>query len=51
MMNIRLLEPADIPQWIQLRCELWPHESRVEMDMEGRVALMADPPLIVRWLP
>ena len=46
-MHIRLLEPSDIPQWIQLRCELWPNESRAEMDVEGRAALVADPPLIV----
>ena len=46
-MHIRLLETSDIPQWIQLRCELWPNESRVEMDIEGRAALVADPPLIV----
>jgi aminoglycoside 6'-N-acetyltransferase I len=46
-MIIRLLEPSDIPQWIQLRCELWPHESGAEMDVEGRAALVADPPLIV----
>jgi aminoglycoside 6'-N-acetyltransferase I len=46
-MTIHLLESSEIPQWIQLRCELWPHESRVEMDIEGRAALVADPPLIV----
>jgi aminoglycoside 6'-N-acetyltransferase I len=46
-MNIRPLEPADIPQWIQLRSELWPEQSRAELDTEGRAALAAESPLVV----
>ena len=46
-MNIRLLEASDIPQWIQLRSELWPNQSRADLETEGRASLVADSPLIV----
>jgi aminoglycoside 6'-N-acetyltransferase I len=46
-MNVRLLQPADISPWIQLRAELWPLQSRAELDAEGRAALVAESPLIV----
>ena len=46
-MTVRLLEESDIPQWTQLRSELWSNESHAELDVEGRASLMADPPLIV----
>ena len=46
-MNIRLLEPSDVPRWIQLRSELWPNESRAELETEGRASLLAESPLIV----
>lgn len=46
-MNIRLLETSDIPQWIQLRSELWPHESRMALETEGRASLVEESPLIV----
>ena len=46
-MRVRRLDSADIPRWIELRAELWPDQSRDELDAEGRVALAADPPLIV----
>ena len=46
-MNIRFLEASDIPQWIQLRAELWPNESREELETEGRASLVAESPLIV----
>ena len=46
-MRVRRLDSADIPRWVELRAELWPDQSRDELDAEGRVALAADPPLIV----
>ena len=46
-MRVRRLDSADIPRWVELRAELWPDQSRDELDTEGRVALAADPPLIV----
>ncbi len=46
-MPIRPLEERDIPRWIALRTELWPHESPAELDREGRAALEAEPPLVV----
>ena len=46
-MRVRRLDSADVPRWIELRAELWPDQSRDELDAEGRVALAADPPLIV----
>jgi aminoglycoside 6'-N-acetyltransferase I len=46
-MTVRLLQTSDMPQWIQLRAELWPNESRADLDTEGRASLVADPPLIV----
>lgn len=46
-MTIRLLQPSDIPEWIQLRAELWPDQSRAELDTEGRAAIVAESPLIV----
>jgi aminoglycoside 6'-N-acetyltransferase I len=48
-MHIRRLEETDIPQWIELRVQLWPHQSEAELDAEGRAALVAEPPLIV-WV-
>ena len=44
---IRPLEETDIPRWIALRAELWPHESPAELDRQGRAALVAEPPLVV----
>ena len=41
---IRPLEEADIPRWLALRADLWPHESSAELDREGRAALVAEPP-------
>ena len=41
-MIIRLLQLTDISPWIQLRSELWPLQSREELDNEGRAALVAD---------
>ena len=46
-MRVRRLDSADIPRWAELRAKLWPDQSRDELDAEGRVALAADPPLIV----
>ena len=46
-MRVRRLDSADIPRWVELRAALWPDQSRDELDAEGRVALAADPPLIV----
>ena len=46
-MTVRPLDPADIPRWVELRAELWPDQSRGELDAEGRVAIAADPPLVV----
>jgi len=46
-MSVRLINDADIPQWVELRAKLWPHESLLSLDSEGRAALVADPPLIV----
>ena len=46
-MRVRRLESVDIPRWVELRAELWPDQSRDELDAEGRLALGADPPLIV----
>jgi aminoglycoside 6'-N-acetyltransferase I len=46
-MHIRLLEESDVPRWIELRAELWPHEPLAALDVEGRAALAAEPPMIV----
>lgn len=46
-MRLRSLEAPDIPRWIELRAKLWPHESPIELDAQGRRALTAQPPLIV----
>jgi len=46
-MMIRPLQESDIPRWIELRATLWPHASLEELDVEGRAALVAEPPLIV----
>ena len=46
-MRVRRLDSADIPRWVDLRAELWPDQTRDELDTEGRAALAADPPLIV----
>ncbi|NKE72266.1 GNAT family N-acetyltransferase [Nitrospiraceae bacterium HYJII51-Mn-bac16s-1-B09] len=46
-MQIRPIEPPDIPRWIELRARLWPQESRSELEAEGPVMLTAEPPLIV----
>jgi hypothetical protein len=46
-MMIRPLQESDIPRWIELRAELWPDQPQAELDVEGRAALVAEPPLIV----
>jgi aminoglycoside 6'-N-acetyltransferase I len=46
-MQVRRLNTADIARWVELRAELWPDQSRDELDAEGRLALAADPPLVV----
>jgi aminoglycoside 6'-N-acetyltransferase I len=46
-MPVRRLEAADVPGWIELRRELWPHESLDDLGAQGRAALGADPPLVV----
>ena len=46
-MRTRRLDPADIARWVQLRAELWPDQSHDELDAEGRLAIAADPPLVV----
>jgi aminoglycoside 6'-N-acetyltransferase I len=46
-MHVRRLDSVDIPRWIELRAELWPDQSRDELDAEGRLSLTADPPLTV----
>ncbi|HEU4888168.1 MAG TPA: GNAT family N-acetyltransferase [Thermoanaerobaculia bacterium] len=45
MPSIRLLQPSDIPSWIDLRRQLWPDQT--DLDEQGRTAIAADPPLIV----
>ncbi len=47
MMLIRPLGEGDIPRWIELRTELWPHEPPAELEAQGRAALAAEPPLVV----
>ena len=46
-MRIRPIAVTDIPQWVELRAKLWPHESRAELEAQGRAALIAEPPLVV----
>lgn len=45
MPSIRLLQPSDLPRWIDLRRQLWPDQS--DLDEQGRTAIAGDPPLIV----
>jgi aminoglycoside 6'-N-acetyltransferase I len=44
---IRPLQESDIPRWIGIRAELWPDQPLAELDIEGRAALAAEPPLVV----
>lgn len=46
-MLVRRLDPLEIARWVELRAALWPDQPRDELESEGRVALEADPPLIV----
>jgi aminoglycoside 6'-N-acetyltransferase I len=46
-MLVRRLDRVEIAHWVELRAALWPDQPRDELDAEGRVALEADPPLIV----
>src|SRR5688572_21260050 len=46
-MFLRSLEEPDIPRWITLRAELWPHQSHSDLDKEGRAAVAAEPPMVV----
>lgn len=46
-MHVSRLHSIDIPRWVELRAELWPDQSRDELEAEGRLSLTADPPLTV----
>ena len=46
-MDVHELRPVEIPPWIALRAELWPEQPREQLEIEGRAALGAQPPLVV----